>query len=144
MTFTTRLDHGQRLAVFHWKDTLSQYDLNQNLHVLRALDFPAHYDLIHLFDEEIDVQIDHNNIVAHAIERQRTLQERDITHQLRSAFVAAPASLTLLVEIWPLFFPETDQSLLIRIFDTLDEALDWLGRAPFDETTLEAYPLREV
>ena len=114
--------------------------MRENLRVFRAPDFPAHYDLIHLFDPDIRVEIDHTAVVGHAIERQRTLLERGITRQLRSAFVAVPDHLIALVEIWPLFFPDADKSLLIKIFGTLDEALSWLGRQPLDENALVAYP----
>ncbi len=142
MTFTTRLDHGQRLVILHWESALTQDDLSRNLVMFRASDFPADYDLIHLFDPRIRVEIDHTVLVGHAIERQRTLEERGVTHQLRSAFVDVPAPLKSLVELWPLFFPDSDQSLLIRMFDTLEEALDWLGREPFDEARLSPYPVR--
>ncbi|WP_440958589.1 hypothetical protein ACFELO_00335 [Oceanicaulis sp. LC35] len=141
MTFTTRLDHGQRLVILYWETALTQDDLSRNLEVFRAPDFPAHYDLIHTFDPRIRIEIDHTVVVGHAIERQRTLQERGVTHQLRSAFVDVPAPLKSIVEIWPLFFPDSEQSLSIRMFDTLDEALDWLGRAPFDEAALETFSL---
>ena len=142
MTFTTRLDHGQRLVVFFWKDALSQDDLSRNLDVFRAPDFPAHYDLIHMFDGSMDVLINHNAVVGHAIERQRSLILRNVDHEIRSAFVAVPDTLKSLVEVWSTFFPEADQSLMIRTFDTLDEALDWLGRKPFDEAALETYTVR--
>ena len=142
MTFSIRLDHRQRLVILHWETALTQDDLSRNLLVFRAPDFPAEYDLIHLFDPRIRVEIDHSVLVGHAIERQRTLEERGVTHQLRSAFVDVPAPLKSLVEIWPLFFPDADQSLLIRMFDTLDEALAWLDRKPVDEAALEIYPVR--
>ena len=143
MTFTTRLDHGQRLAIFHWTGSLSQDDLSRNLKVFRRPDFPAHYDIMNLFDPAIVVEIDHESVVGHAIERHRTLLERDVGRQLRSAFIAVPDSLKSLVELWPLFFPEADKSLLIQIFDTLEEALVWLERDSFDETSLEAFPPRD-
>ena len=140
MPFTTRLDHDQQLAIFHWEGTLDHHALRENLRVFRAPDFPAHYDLIHMFDPDIRVEIDHTAVVGHAIERQRTLLERGMTRQLRSAFVAVPDHLISLVEIWPLFFPDADKSLLIKIFDTLDGGLNWLGRQPLDEASLEVYP----
>ena len=144
MTFSLRLDHRQRLAIFSWKDTLSQDDLSRNLDVFRASGFPAHYDLIHVFDAKIDVQIDHDDVVGHAIERHRSLLARDVDHQLHSAFVSAPANIKPLVEVWSTFFPDADLSLLIRSFDRLDEALDWLGREPLDEASLEVFPVQDL
>ncbi|WP_440958590.1 hypothetical protein ACFELO_00340 [Oceanicaulis sp. LC35] len=137
MTFTTRLDHAQRLAVFYGQDTLSQKDLAHALKLFRNPDFPADYDLLNLFDPDIRLQLDHNAMVTHAIERQRTLLERAPDQQIRSAFVAVPASLKSLLEYWPLFFPEAENGLQIRFFDTQEEALAWLGRDPIDLDALE-------
>ena len=141
MTFSIRLDHSQRLVIFSWQDAISRKDLSGNLSAFRAPDFPARYDIIHLFHGAIDVQIDNNSVVGHAIERRRSLMERDVDHEIRSAFVAVPDTIKPLVEVWTAFFPDTDQSLLIRSFDRLDEALDWLGRDPLDEARLEAFPI---
>jgi len=144
MTFTTRLDHAQRLVVFHGKEKLSQEELSQALKLFRDPDFPSDYDILNLFDEDIRVEINHDSIVSHAIERQRTLIEREPGRQLRSAFVAVPPALKALLDLWPLFFPETDGSLLIRFFDTLEEALAWLEREPFDVAALEDFPVQPL
>jgi len=140
MTFTTRLDHDQRLTIVHWMTRLDREGLIQNLRMFRAPDFPAHYDLIHLFEPDIQIEIDHTAVVEHAIERHRTLLERGITRQLQSAYVAVPDQLMSWVEIWRHFFPNEDKNLLIQMFGSLEEALVWLGREPLDEDALEVFP----
>ncbi len=139
MTFTTRLDHAQKLVVFRGHEKLSQNELTRAMRLFRHPDFPADYDVLNLFDPDIRVEIDHDAIVGHAIERQRILNERASGHQLRSAFVDVPPALKALLEYWPHFFPESDRGLRVRFFDTREEALAWLGREPFDEDALERF-----
>lgn len=130
MTFTTHIDHAQSLVIFHNHDELTQDDLDRVLMLFRCSDFPVEYDIITLFDADVHTRLDHRALVPHAVERQRTLIERGARRAVRSAFVAVPESLRATLELWPAFFPETENSLLIRFFDTLDEACDWLGRTP--------------
>ena len=139
MPFTVHLDHDQRLAVFRAIKTLSQDELTGAMKVFRHPDFPPDYDVLNLYGGVTGVAIDHDAVVRQAIERQRTLIEREPGRPLRSAFVEVPPQVKALIEYWPLFFPESDNSLLIRFFDTLEDALDWLGRAPIRFDQLEAF-----
>lgn len=138
MTFTTRIDHPQRLVVFHNTGQLFRDDLNSVLTLFRDPQFPADYDLVTLFDADVTADIDHTALVDHAIERQRTLQERTPERAIKSAFVDVPAGLKPMLELWPLFFPASQGDLSIRFFDTMEDALAWLDRRPFD---FDALPL---
>lgn len=139
MTFSTRIDHVQRLVVFHNHGELTQDDLDSVLALLKRPDFPLDYDILTLFAADVYTHLDHNALVPHAIERQRTLIESGPGRAVRSAFVAVPQSLQATLELWPAFFPETEDSLLIRFFDTETEALDWLDRKPSEPDALETF-----
>ncbi|WP_273144620.1 hypothetical protein [Oceanicaulis alexandrii] len=138
MPFSTRIDHSQRLVVFHNTGRLVRGDMDKVVGLFRNPKFPASYDLLTLFEADVSMDIDHTALVDHAIERQRTLQERSPEHAIKSAFVDVPAGLKPMLELWPLFFPDPQGDLSIRFFDTMDDALAWLERGPFD---CDALPL---
>ncbi|MAP48831.1 MAG: hypothetical protein CMH90_05040 [Oceanicaulis sp.] len=139
MPFSTRIDHPQRLIVFLNTGQLIRDDLDRVLTLFRNPQFPASYDLLTLFDADVSADIDHTTLVDHAIERQRTLQERAPEHAIRSAFVDVPAGLKPMLELWPLFFPDSQGDLSIRLFDAMDEALAWLERRPIDHDSLPLF-----
>jgi len=134
-----RIDHAQRLLVITGQDTVSQAELARALTFFKHPDFPADYDVINVMNPKVRVEIDWDGLVEHALERQRTLSQRASGRQVRYAFVDAPDALKSLMKMWSLFFPKIDQTLLIRFFDTREEALAWLGREPFDEDALERF-----
>jgi len=144
MTFSTKISHAQGLVIFYNTGELTQSDLDKVLAYFRRADFPAHYDMLTLFDDSVTMALDHTVLVNHAIERQRTLLERMPERTLKSALVGVPDALRSLLDMWPAFFPQSDQMLTIRLFDTQSEALDWLERAPLIETDLVDYPARLV
>lgn len=139
MPFTTRIDHPQRLVVFHNSGQVLQSDLDNVLRVFRHPQFPATYDLLTLFDPDVSMDLGHTALVDHAIERQRTLQERTPEHAIKSALVEVPAGLKPMLELWPLFFPASQGALSISFFDTMDDALAWLERGPFDFDALPQF-----
>ena len=140
MPFSTRIDHPQSLVVFHNTGQLLREDLDSVLTLFRDPQFPASYDLVTLFDADVSADIDHKALVDHAIERQRTLQERTPEQAIKSAFVDVPAGLKPMLELWPLFFPDSQGDLSIRFFDAMDDALAWLERGPVDFDALPQFP----
>jgi hypothetical protein len=140
MNYTTRIDHPQRLVVFQNSGEITQDDLGSVLTLFRDPAFPADYDMITLFEADVSTNLDHTALVHHAIERQRTLSERTPEQTIRSALVAVPDGLKSMLELWPLFFPDSDNSLKICFFDTLEEALVWLDRRPINVEALLPFP----
>ena len=140
MPFSTRLDHPQRLVVFHTSGQFFQNDLDSVLTLFRHPQFPASYDLLTLFDPDVSMDLGHTALVDHAIERERTLQERTPERAIRSALADVPVALAPMLELWPLFFPASKSALSVRVFDTMGEALDWLERRPFDFDSLPRFP----
>ncbi|WP_022700669.1 hypothetical protein [Oceanicaulis alexandrii] len=139
MPFSTCIDHSQRLVVFHNTGRLVRGDMDKVVGLFRNPKFPVSYDLLTLFEPDVTMDIDHTALVDHAIERQRTLQERSPEHAIKSAFAGVPDGLKPMLELWPLFFPASQDSLSIRFFHTVEEALAWLGRGPLDESALTEF-----
>jgi hypothetical protein len=127
MPFTARVDHARRFVLFLDEGLISQADLDRVIRLFRHPDYPADYDIITVFAPDVRFTADIAALVAHAVERRRTLQERPHVRMVRSALVNPPTDLGPSPDLWGVFFPEEEGALQVRSVTTVAAALTWLG-----------------
>ena len=141
MSFVTHLDHAQKLVIFTVCDVISSSDLTQAIAILSDPEIPFDYDVITVMKPEAGTTVTPQFLVQHAMNRAKTLEQRSPPSMIRSALVGPTEQLNPLVELWPSFFPTSEGKLSVRLFETLEEALNWLEREPYDTATLPSFAI---
>jgi hypothetical protein len=87
----------------------------------------AAYDVLADYSQVTTFDIAPDDIVQFALQRRAGLPETPV-HVLKTAVVGAQEEVWYVLEIITAFFEEERRAIETRRFDTVVEALDWLGR----------------